>query len=138
MITSFDSIPHSHLRDFLDRRVTDGVIRRMIDKWLKAGVLEDGLLRHATEGSPQGGVISPCLSNIFLHHVLDEWFETEVRPRLKGRCTLIRFADDAVSISATTDQMGLTIRKRMAPRSPSSALPTSGGGRGQATRWCDK
>jgi len=50
----FDSIPHSQLRDFLDRRVTDGVIRRMIDKWLKAGVLEDGLLRHATEGSPQG------------------------------------------------------------------------------------
>jgi group II intron reverse transcriptase/maturase len=92
----FDSIPHPHLRDFLDRRVTDGVIRRMIDKWLRAGVLEDGLLRHATEGSPQGGVISPCLSNIFLHHVLDEWFEFEVRPRLKGRCTLVRFADDAV------------------------------------------
>ena len=60
------------------------MIRRMIDKWLKAGVLEDGLLRHATEGSPQGGVISPCLSNIFLHHVLDEWFELEVRPRLAG------------------------------------------------------
>jgi group II intron reverse transcriptase/maturase len=92
----FDSISHSHLRAFLDRRVTDGVIRRMIDKWLKAGVLEDGLLRHATEGSPQGGVISPCLSNIFLHHVLDEWFENEVKPRLKGRSTLVRFADDAV------------------------------------------
>lgn len=92
----FDSIPHSCLREFLDRRVTDGVIRRMIDKWLKAGVLEDGLLHHATEGSPQGGVISPCLSNIFLHHVLDEWFENEVRRRLKGRCTLVRFADDAV------------------------------------------
>src|SRR5215831_16566418 len=55
----FDSISHSHLRAFLDRRVTDGVIRRMIDKWLKAGVLEDGLLRNATEGSPQGGVITP-------------------------------------------------------------------------------
>jgi group II intron reverse transcriptase/maturase len=92
----FDSISHPHLRAFLDRRVTDGVIRRMIDKWLKAGVLEDGLLRHATEGSPQGGVISPCLSNIFLHHVLDEWFENEVKPRLKGRSTVIRFADDAV------------------------------------------
>ena len=92
----FDSISHSHLRAFLDRRVTDGVIRRMIDKWLKAGVLEDGLLRHATEGSPQGGVISPCLSNIFLHHVLDEWFENEVKPRLKGNSTLVRFADDAV------------------------------------------
>ena len=51
----FGSISHSHLRAFLDQRVTDGVIRRMIDKWLKAGVLEDGLLRHATEGSPQGG-----------------------------------------------------------------------------------
>jgi RNA-directed DNA polymerase len=96
IVKYFDSIPHSQLRDFLDQRVTDGVIRRMIDKWLKAGVLEDGLLRHSTEGSPQGGVISPCLSNIFLHHVLDEWFELEVRPRLKGRCTLVRFADDAV------------------------------------------
>jgi RNA-directed DNA polymerase len=96
IVKYFDSIPHSQLRDFLDQRVTDGVIRRMIDKWLKAGVLEDGLLRHATEGSPQGGVISPCLSNIFLHHVLDEWFELEVRPRLKGGCTLVRFADDAV------------------------------------------
>ena len=59
-------------------------------------MLEDGLLRHATEGSPQGGVISPCLSNVFLHHVLDEWFENEVKPRLKGNSTLARFADDAV------------------------------------------
>jgi len=92
----FDSIPHSHLRAFIDQRVTDGVIRRMIDKWLKAGAVEDGLLRRAAEGSPQGGVISPCLSNVFLHHVLDEWFDTEVRPRLNGECTLVRFADDAV------------------------------------------
>jgi len=93
---SFDSIPHQLLRAILDQRVTDGVIRRMIDKWLKAGVLEDGLLRSATEGTPQGGVISPMLSNIFLHHVLDEWFEDEVRPRLSGEATLVRFADDFV------------------------------------------
>jgi group II intron reverse transcriptase/maturase len=92
----FDSIPHSELRAFLDQRVTDGVVRRMIDKWLKAGVLEDGQLRFATDGTPQGGVISPMLSNIFLHHVLDEWFETEVRPRMRGECTLVRFADDFV------------------------------------------
>jgi RNA-directed DNA polymerase len=58
------SIPHAHLRRFLDQRVTDGVIRRMIDKWLKAGVVEDGHLHHTTAGSPQGGVISPCLSNV--------------------------------------------------------------------------
>ena len=68
----------------------------MIDKWLKAGAIEDGLLRHTTEGTPQGGVISPCLSNIFLHYVLDDWFETEVKPRLRGECTLVRFADDAL------------------------------------------
>jgi RNA-directed DNA polymerase len=92
----FDTIPHQQLRELLDQRVTDGVIRRMIDKWLKAGVLEDGLLHRTTEGTPQGGVISPLLSNIYLHHVLDEWFDTEVRPRLAGSCTLVRFADDFV------------------------------------------
>jgi group II intron reverse transcriptase/maturase len=92
----FDSIPHVHLRAFLDQRVTDGVIRRMIDKWLSAGAVEDGLPRRATEGSPQGGVISPLLSNIFLHHVLDEWFENEAKPRLDGGSLLVRFADDAI------------------------------------------
>jgi group II intron reverse transcriptase/maturase len=92
----FDSISHTHLRSFLDQRVTDGVIRRMIDKWLKAGVLEKGLLLHTTAGSPQGGVVSPMLANIFLHHVLDEWYEGEVRSRLAGRSTLARFADDFV------------------------------------------
>ena len=68
----------------------------MIGKWLKAGVLEDGLTHYATEGTPQGGVISPILSNIFLHHVLDAWFEGEVKPSLKGKATLVRFADDCV------------------------------------------
>jgi RNA-directed DNA polymerase len=92
----FDTISHEHLRSFLDQRVTDGVIRRMIDKWLKAGVMEEGLLHHATKGSPQGGVISPLLANIFLHHVLDEWYVGEVRPRLRRRSTLVRYADDFV------------------------------------------
>ena len=170
IVKYFDSISHSHLRAFLDRRVTDGVIRRMIDKWLTAGVLEDGLLRHATEGSPQGGVITPCLSNIFLHHVLDEWFENEVKPRLKGNSTFVRFADDAVmvfadfhdakrvlrvlgsdlrgrssrsiptrrasSTSASRDQMGKPTRKRMGPRSPSSASAMSGESRGRQRTWC--
>jgi group II intron reverse transcriptase/maturase len=92
----FDSISHSHLRNILDLRVTDGVVRRMISKWLNAGVLEAGNLHLSTEGTPQGGVISPILSNIFLHHVLDVWFEGEVQPRLKGKATLVRFADDFV------------------------------------------
>ena len=92
----FDTIDHTQLRAFLDQRVTDGVIRRLIDKWLKAGVLEDGTLRRTTEGTPQGGVASPLLSNIFLHYVLDEWYQRDVRPRMERRCTLVRYADDAV------------------------------------------
>ena len=92
----FDTIDHAHLRRFLDRRVTDGVVRKMIDKWLKAGVLEQGVLRRMVSGTPQGGVISPLLANLFLHYVLDEWFEGVARPRLKGRCLLVRYADDAV------------------------------------------
>jgi group II intron reverse transcriptase/maturase len=92
----FDSISHSHLREILAQRVTDGVIRRMIDKWLNAGVLEAGNLHLTTEGAPQGAVISPMLSNIFLHHALDKWFENDVRPRMRGKATLVRFADDFV------------------------------------------
>ena len=92
----YDTIQHHHLRAFLDRRVTDGVIRRMIDKWLKAGVLEHGVLQRTTEGTPQGGVVSPLLANIYLHHVLDEWFERDVRVRLKGNSILVRYADDSV------------------------------------------
>ena len=92
----FDSIDHGHLRSFLDLRIKDGVVRRMIDKWLKAGVLEGESLRRTETGTPQGGVISPLLSNVFLHHVLDVWFERVAKPRLKGRCLLVRYADDAV------------------------------------------
>ena len=92
----FDSISHTHLRSFLDLRIKDGVARRMIDKWLKAGVLEEGTVHRPVAGTPQGGVISPILSNIFLHHVLDKWFEDEARPRLRGNCQLVRFADDFV------------------------------------------
>lgn len=92
----FDKIVHGHLRSFLDKRVRDGVIRRMIDKWLKAGVLEDGTVWYPEDGTPQGGVISPLLANIYLHEVLDLWFENEVRPRMKGRTRLIRYADDFV------------------------------------------
>ena len=92
----FDKMVHQHLRSFLDQRVVDGVIRRMIDKWLKAGVMEEGRIHFPEDGSPQGGVISPLLANIYLHEVLDVWFETVVKPRLRGRARLIRYADDFV------------------------------------------
>lgn len=92
----FGSLDHGELREFLSRRVKDGVIRKVIDKWLKAGVLEGEQLTYPTEGTPQGGVISPLLSNIYLHYVLDEWFEQEIQPRLSGRSFMVRFADDFV------------------------------------------
>jgi group II intron reverse transcriptase/maturase len=92
----FDTVEHPHLRSFLDKRVRDGVIRRMIDKWLKAGVMEDGRVEYPDEGTPQGGVISPLLANIYLHEVLDVWVEADVRPRMKGRIRLFRYADDFV------------------------------------------
>jgi len=92
----FDTIDHGHLREFLKRRVRDGVILRLVGKWLNAGVLDEGVLTVPEEGTPQGGVISPLLANIFLHYVLDEWFAKEVRPRMKGEAFLIRYADDFV------------------------------------------
>ena len=92
----FDTIDHGRLREFVAKRVVDGVVRRMIDKWLKAGVLEGGQLRRSELGTPQGGVISPLLANIYLHYVLDEWWVRDVVPRMKRRCSLIRYADDFV------------------------------------------
>lgn len=92
----FDTMDHQHLRTFLRQRVQDGVITRLIGKWLKAGVLEGGSISYNDEGSPQGGVISPLLSNIYLHEVLDKWFAKEIIPLLKGKAVIVRFADDSV------------------------------------------
>lgn len=94
----FDNVDHAHLRTFLDQRVRDGVIRRAIGKWLNAGVLENGAVRRDKTGTPQGGVISPLLANIYLHHVLDVWFTEVVRPRLNGRAILVRYADDVAIV----------------------------------------
>jgi group II intron reverse transcriptase/maturase len=92
----FDTLSHSHLREFLQLRVRDGVLKCLIGKWLNAGVMESGSVSYPDAGSPQGGVISPLLANVFLHYVLDTWFRQEVQPRLRGRAHLIRYADDFV------------------------------------------
>jgi RNA-directed DNA polymerase len=92
----FGALDHGHLTMMLRQRVRDGVVLRLIGKWLNAGVMEDGQLRYPDSGSPQGGVISPLLANIYLHEVLDTWFEDQVKPRLSGRAFMIRYADDAV------------------------------------------
>lgn len=96
----FDTLDHEKLREILDRRVRDGVILRLIGKWLNAGVMEGEQLSYPEAGTPQGGVISPLLANIFLHEVLDEWFVRDVKPRLQGQAQLVRYADDAVFLFA--------------------------------------
>ena len=92
----FDNLDWGWLRAFIQQRVNDGGIRRLIGKWLHAGVLEAGELTHPDKGAPQGAVVSPMISNLFLHQVLDEWFVQAVQPRMKGRCFLTRFADDFI------------------------------------------
>ena len=91
----FDSVPHGPLHDCLHHRVKDGGIDRLIGKWLKCGSLEGGEVISSTQGVPQGGTISPLLSNVYLHYVLDQWFEDEVKPCLRGTAAIVRFADDA-------------------------------------------
>ena len=90
----FDTLDHSELRKLIKQRVCDGVITRLIGKWLNAGVMDKGKVSYPEFGSPQGGVISPMLSNVYLHYVLDKWFTEEIIPRLKDQATLVRFADD--------------------------------------------
>jgi RNA-directed DNA polymerase len=92
----FDTLDHAHLRELLKLRVRDGVLLRLIGKWLNAGVLDEGTITFPAAGTPQGGVISPLLANVYLHYVLDVWFEREVKPRLQGRAFLVRYADDFV------------------------------------------
>lgn len=96
----YDRLDHGKLREILRRRVHDGVLLRLIGKWLNAGVLEDGSVSYPDAGTPQGGVISPLLANIFLHEVLDVWFDREVKPRLAKKAALFRYADDAVFLFA--------------------------------------
>jgi RNA-directed DNA polymerase len=82
--------------DMMEQRVRDGSVLRLIRKWIQVGVIEEGRLLVSETGTGQGQTISPLLANIFLHYVLDEWFENEVKPRLRGEAHEVRFADDAV------------------------------------------
>jgi group II intron reverse transcriptase/maturase len=94
----FDNLQWEWLERMLEERIADGAFLNLIRKWLRAGILEeDGKVIHPESGTPQGGVISPVLANIYLHYVLDLWFERVVKPEQQGRCRMIRFADDFVA-----------------------------------------
>jgi group II intron reverse transcriptase/maturase len=98
----FDTISWEELRAILQKRVNDGAILRLIGMWLHVGVVEGDRVTNQEVGTPQGAPISPILANIFLHTVLDKWFQEDVRPRMNGNCFLVRFADDFV--------MGLSLK----------------------------
>src|SRR5438128_1187710 len=80
----------------IEKRVIDGTILKLIGKWINVGVIDEGRLLVSETGTGQGQIISPLLANVYLHHVLDQWSETEVTPRLKGQAFLIRYADDGL------------------------------------------
>jgi len=93
----FDNIDHDWLLKMLEQRIDDKAFLTLIRKWLKAGILDtDGKTIHPATGTPQGGVISPVLANIYLHFVLDIWFERVVKPRCRGKVYICRFADDFI------------------------------------------
>lgn len=147
----FDTLDHAHLREILRRRVRDGVLLRLIGKWLNAGVMEAGQMSSPEAGTPQGGVISPLLANVYLHEVLDTWFERDVKPRLQGHAHLVRYADDAVLLFAREDdarrvldvlpkrfeKYGLTLHPQKTRLveflRPTRRPPSDGGGGGPGT-----
>ena len=92
----FDSVDRKALREMLQKRVVDGSMDRLVAKCLHVGVLEGEEFSTPETGTAQGSILSPLLGNIYLHYVLDEWFDREVQPRLRGRACLIRYADDFV------------------------------------------
>jgi len=94
----FDNVRWEWLERMLMQRIADGAFLNLIRKWLRAGIMEeDGRVIHPQTGTPQGGIVSPALANIYLHYVLDLWFERVIRPKQRGRCQMIRYADDFVA-----------------------------------------
>jgi group II intron reverse transcriptase/maturase len=92
----FDNVCHERLEELLRIRISDPKLLRLIHRFLKAGVMTDGRLEATEEGVPQGASLSPLLANVYLHYVLDQWFERDVKPRMRGECYLLRFADDFI------------------------------------------
>ena len=92
----FDNVCHERLEELLRKRISDPQLLKLIRRFLKAGVMIDGRREGTEEGVPQGASLSPLLANVYLHYVLDEWLERDVKPRMKGECYLVRFADDFI------------------------------------------
>lgn len=106
----FDNVSHKRLMELIGIRITDKRFLRYLVRFLKAGYLESGILKEAKRGTPQGGNLSPMLANIFLHYVLDEWFEKGVKPRMRGQCYLVRYCDDFVILVQYKEEAELIMK----------------------------
>ncbi len=111
----FDNVPHEALMKFLRIRIKDTTLLNLIEKFLKAGYIDEGLLVRSERGTPQGSILSPMLSNIFLHYVLDSWFDTTVKNHLRGFCELARYADDFICVVQYADE-ALEVEKALKNR----------------------
>lgn len=101
----FDNIDHDWMVRMLEERIDDKALIRLIKKWLKAGIMEEwGEVIHPATGTPQGGLVSPVLANIYLHYVLDIWFEKRVRKENRGYCQVVRYADDFVCLFQSQEE----------------------------------
>lgn len=100
----FDHVSHSHLMRFLEHRIADPKFLRIVKRFLKAGVMEDGVVREVLEGTPQGGLVSPVLANIYLHYVLDLWFERRFKKSCRGKAFLVRYCDDFIACFQHEDE----------------------------------
>jgi RNA-directed DNA polymerase len=100
----FDTVNHEWMLKFLAERITDRTMLRLVGKWLKAGIMEGGVVARNDAGTPQGGPLSPLLANIYLHYVLDLWFERRFKPSCRGEAILVRYADDFVVCFAHRDE----------------------------------
>lgn len=112
----FDRVNHQWLRRMLRLRIGDPLILRLIDKWLRAGVLDDGLFQLSEEGVPQGGPLSPILSNVYLHYALDLWYEKKFKSVCRGQTEIIRYADDwlvCFSSKSDLDEFSRRIENRL-------------------------
>lgn len=113
----FDHVDHTWMMKCLDQRIIDPNFKRLIMKFLKAGVMEEGMVVSTDKGTPQGGVLSPILANIYLHYVLDLWFEICEKKQMKGYVGLIRYADDfliGVQYKHEAQQILHDLRERLA------------------------